>query len=486
MPAKKSPPVKAKSKRAPIVNELQDISTTNPIPFEGGRGFSITAESDYLPFLSTDDNYAQLLLETRLLSTTHNACVITKKDYCAGNGFQTIDELDITNKEFKDWIKNINVKSEDSVEINKQIFEYFFTFGNVPIEVVRLTIGGKRRLYVYVHNFLEWRLGKEDPDTGLSTYAVQSKLFLRNDNLNYLDAEAYKKAKKLPLFNPRNIDRATNEPREGYNWVKDGNGVERTLIWYKNSTAGFPNYGLPTAIASLIFQKLEYKGGRFNLDNLDNNLVVSAILSLKGSLSEPELNRIGRKIVKGHTGDGKRGRVIVVGSEEGIDGSEIHNLETQKDGSYEKSDEKWMQKIILANQWDAILAGIITASTMGKGVGFLTKIIEVKKNTVIVPAQNDLMRKVWTPIFGIANKWLGLGIDEEGVQIKNSIDISGLTDVDITPVVTVDEVRQGKGLPKAKKNGDKMLGELGADQKKGVYVQQKGGKQKPEDNVQEE
>jgi len=106
-----------------------------------------------------------------------------------------------------------------------------------------------------------------------------------------------------------------------------------------------------------------------------------------------------------------------------------------------------MQKIILANEWDAVLAGLVNASTLGKGSGFVTKIIELKLNTVIRPAQEDVMQNVWNDIFYECQKWTGLGFDKYEIGIKNSIDISGLTDVDITPAVQVNEVREAKGLP---------------------------------------
>jgi hypothetical protein len=468
MPARK--PVKNKP---PIVAKLEEISAVEPLPFEGGKGFSYVAEAAYLPFLAPDDSYARLLLQSRLLSNTHNACINTKKDYCAGNGFQTKEEEDITDKKFQEWIKSMNLKDESATEINRQIFESFFTFGNVPIELVRFTVGNKKYFFIYIHNLLEWRLGKPNDD-GISTYAIQSKLFLRDGFV--LEASDYENSRKLPLYSPRKGNKVGSDPIKNprINWVRDSNGTERTMIWYRNSICGFPNYGLPTAVASLIYQKSEYGGARFNLDNLENGMALSAILAIKGNLGEKELDRIGKRILKQHAAPGKRGRVMVIGSEEGVDGSDFHPIDTHKDGSYSQIDDIWTQKIILANQWDAVLAGIISSKTLGKGMGYLTKIIESKKNTVMIPAQTQLVDKFWRTTITLAKEWLGMSINPDDVQIRNTIDISGLTDVDITPAVTVDEVRQAKGLPEAKDKtkGKQFLGEVGADQKKGVYVKE--------------
>lgn len=459
MAARSTTKKKTEAKKPSRVSNEVRLDAKNPIPFDGGQAFSFINHTEYLPFLTKADDFGQQLLECRLLSVTHNRCVVTKSNYCAGDGFQDVNGNDLQ-QEIKDWLKSMNMKNEPATELTKRTFEDFFTWGNVPIELVRFKSAGKRYFYVYVHNFLEWRLGKPDEDD-IVTYAIQSKLFLRRKG--FLSAEEIKKAKILPIYNPRR--------KEKDNWSRDEKGVERTLIWYKNSVSGFPYYGLPSAIASMIYQLLEYKGARYNLDNFDNNMVVSALLALKGNLSQAEANRIGKEAIKTHTGDGKRGRVMVVASEEGIDGSDLHTFDTQKEGSFSEADDKWMQKILLANEWDSVLAGIVSTSTMGKGSGFLTKIVEHINKTVILPAQQKIMDGVWDHIYSLASIWMGWDISKYNFAIKSNIDISGLTDVDITPVVTVDEVREAKGLPlDGTERGKKYLGELKAKQQ-----QNKGG-----------
>lgn len=474
----KKKPIKQilKTKNAPITDKVE-LSPSTPIPFEGGAGFSYIQNFKYLPFLNPDNSYAQTLLEARLLSATHNACITTKKDYCAGSGFQQKDGEPLSAK-MTAWLKSLNLDDESVITVNQKAFESKFTYGNTPIEIVRYTVGNKKHLTVYVHNFLEWRLGEPDDDDRVHE-AVRSKIFLKTQTI--FQEKDYNMAKKLPLYNTRNKDTAKSVPTPGYNWVKDKYGSERTMIWYKHDTAGFPHYGLPSAVSALIYEVLEYKGARFNLDNFDNNMVVSAILTLKGAITQTEANRVAKQTIKTHTGDGKRGRVMVVASEQGIEGSDLHNMDTHKDGSFKDSDILWSEKIVLANQWDAILAGIVSPSSLGKGSAYLTKLLEMKKNTVIKPAQDDLMEKVWSKVFKIAQKWMGFTDDIADIEIASRMDISALTDVDITPTVTVDEVRESRGMTKLKdkKKGAMLLGELGNEQKKGVYV--KEGKSKTEE-----
>lgn len=447
-----------KKPKVRVSNQVQ-IDPRNPIPIGNDLVFSFANQTAYLPLLPPKDRFAADLLEARLLSVTNNACITTKRDYCQGAGFHDSGGTDL-DKNILEWFKSMNRNNEGLNKINRNIFEDFFTQGNVPIELVRYTVAGKKYLNIYVHNLMEWRLARPNEDDICDT-AIQSKLFLRKGYV--LDRDTVKKSKKLPIYNPMRSERK--------NWFRDEKGAERTLIWYKNRVTGFPYYGLPSNVASMISQILEYKGGRFNLDMFENNMVAAAIIALKGSLSQDEATRIGKDLINTYTGDGKRGRTFVVASEEGIEGSDYHKMETESDGSYLKADDNWTQKIILANQWDAVLAGIISPSTLGKGAGFITKIYEIKLNSVIKPAQRDLMDDVWTHIFKIAENWLGLPFSKYEMEFKNNIDISGLTDVDITPAVQINEVRKAKGLAEdPKRNGVYMKAaapEPGKNPKKG-------------------
>lgn len=427
---------KVVSRKPPRVSNVT-LDAKHPIPLESGKAFLFVNNVSYLPFFSPKDRFAKDLLEARLLSTTHNACIVTKKDYCAGQGFRDNDGKEFT-PEIIAWFNSMNLKNQSVIKVNRKLFEDYFTLGNVPLEIHRFTSGGVRKLFIYPQNMLEWRLAKPDPDDDIVKQAIQSKLFLRERN-NFITAEELNKsARILPLYNPL----ANDED----NWEVDSKGVERTLIWYKNEVSGIPYYGMPGAIASIIYQILEYKGARYNLDLFDNEMIAASVLAIKGSLSQSEADRIAKKIINTYTGDGRRGRTIVVASEEGIEGSDLHKMDTEKEGSFNDADDKWTQKIILANQWDAILAGIVSPSTFGKGAGFITKIAEEKLNKVIRPAQDDLMDEVWISIFKIAEEWLKLPFSNYDIKFKNIIDISGLTDVDITAAVQVNEVRKAKGL----------------------------------------
>jgi hypothetical protein len=156
-------PTAKKKSRPPVSNQVK-LDPNNPIPFEyGGQTFSFINRARYIPFLPPEDNFAEKFLEARLNSITNDRCVCRKRDYCVGQGFRYNDDQDLP-KEFIQWCKSVNRKNQSVTKANRAAFESHFTFGNTPIELVRYTVAGKRYFHVYVHNFMEWRLGKADED----------------------------------------------------------------------------------------------------------------------------------------------------------------------------------------------------------------------------------------------------------------------------------------------------------------------------------
>ena len=459
-PAKKT----ATRKKGVAVSNQAELDVNNPIPFEyGGQAFAYLSGQRYIPFLYPHDDFFKTLLEAKTLSLTHNACIETKKQYCAGAGLCDKSGQDFS-KEVIAWLRRMNAKGESSDTLIKKAFGSFFTFGNAVIELVRFRVAGKAVLYVYVHNVREWRLAWPDKN-GVVTAAMHSKLFLRQ---GITTSEQLKESRTVPLYDFSN-------PNSKKNWFTDDKGAERTVIWLKNDFDGYDYYGMPSSVSSLIYQVLEYKGARYNLDNFENNLVTGGILALRGNMGDEEASKIGKQIVKNHTGDGKRGRVMVVASEEGIAGSDYHQFNTNGEGSFLKFDENLTQKIIFANEWDAILAGISHQRSLGKGNTFLRTVYQIKKTTVIDPAQQFLIENVWTIIQQIAASWHLPDFGNYELDIKDIDPISILADVDPTPAVQVNEVRAALGLPKdPSEKGKKYLGELKAAQQ-----QQGGGENVP-------
>lgn len=411
------------------------LDPKNPIPLElGNIPFYAINGAKYIPFLDRKDIFFNTLLEARLQSTAQNACIVTKTNYSVGDGVY-ISNLPANQKPDKYWeefFKYSNNKRQNFNRVYRLILENFLTFGNVPIEVVRGTVGNKKFLYVYIKNQLDCRLDWPD-DYGDVNNMIISRYFRKKGFLNLTEENCT----KLPLY------KAGPGSKKKY-WYQDPKrkNIERTAIWLKNDIAGYDNYGLPSYIAALIFELLEYGGARFNLDNLENNMVVGGALILAGNLSQDEANRLGTKIIDQHTGAGKVGRIAVFASEEGIENSKFESFDTHKDGSYILQDDKAIQKIMLANEWDATLAGLSHSNSLGKGNGYLNEVYQQKLKTVIKPLQRTILDGFISPLCEIADEWFGTSwskyeIDVQPIKIVNDTTEANTTVEGITAFMDV-------------------------------------------------
>ena len=406
----------AKIAKSRVTNKVT-LDPRNPIPLElGNIPLSSVDGRRYIPFLSPKDNFFNTLLEARLQSTTQNACVVTKTNYTVGDGvvIRNLKDKQVADPQWLEFFKYSNNKRQGFNRVYRTIVETFLTFGNVPIEIVVGSAGKKKFLNIYVKNQLDCRL--EWPDKNFEVNNLIVSRFFRKQGSVTLTEE---NCTAIPLYKagPGTKDKMWLEGKDA-----DGKptGVKRTAIWLKNDVAGYDYYGLPSYVSALINELQEYQGGRYNLDNLENNMTIGGMLILTGNLSEDEASKVSDTIINQHSGEGKRGRVAVVASEEGIDNSKYISYDTHKDGSFIELDDKAMQKIIFANEWDSVLAGLPSGGGLGKGNGYLNEVYQQKLKTVIRPLHRLIHDSVIVPLCEIADAELGTKWSEYEIDVQTS------------------------------------------------------------------
>lgn len=396
-PVKKTPETNAAAhKKGSRVRNEVNLDPVKPIPIEfAGLSYVAINGSGYIPFLYPKDNFFATLLEARLLSVTQNACISTITNYAVGEGvyIKNLTKEQKVDPNFTNLMKYANAKRQNMNSILRQVFDSYKTFGNVPIEIVRGMAGGKKFLYVYPKNLLDCRLAFPDKDDEVKAM-IYSKYFRRSGWTYDRD-----KVKEIPLYKCGPGNKASY-------WLEDGR-VQRTALWLSNEVAGYDYYGMPSSVSSISHQKLEYDTVRFNLDNIENNMVMGGAIFLTGNMSEDEANKITNQIIKRHTGAGKRGRIGVYSSEQDITDAKFVQFDTHKDGSYVELDDKVQSKIIFSNEWDSVLAGLAHTGSLGKGAGYMEQIYSQKLQTVIRPLQNKIVDGFLDPLMEICDEWFG-------------------------------------------------------------------------------
>lgn len=405
------------------------IDPHEPIPLELENIFGFSAGGDkYIPFFNGNNkfygfnNFFINILNWRKESTTQNACIISKANFSVGDGIYVdgVEDAQIDPK-FKDFLKRCNPKPQGLNRVLKQIIDNFYTFGNVPIEIVKGTIAGKKFLYVYAKNPLDCR--KAWPNSFNESEAMIVSRWFRKKGV-------YNLTEKFNIRIPFYIMGAGDKRKY---WIEDkkdndgrtvSTGVFRTALWLKNDYAGYDHYGLPSWLPSMRSAMLEANAAQFNLDNIENNMVVGGVLVLAGSVTEKEAGRIANTITKKYTGKGKTGRTIVISSEDGITDSKYTPQSTYKEGSFKEMSEQSKQMIILANEWDESFLGGHDGASKAKSGAFLSELYQQKVKTVIKPLHRIIKDEFFAPLCEIADEWLGTkwGDYDLDIQISNLFD----------------------------------------------------------------
>jgi hypothetical protein len=428
------------------VNNSIKLDATAPVPFKYGSGSSVFSYSTqgkrYIPFLGPSDNLPTQLMEARLTSTTQNACINSIVESILGKGL-FIKDNENPEKELLTWFKSMNNSGDSIDEIARECSDGYFTQGNHFIEIVRGTFAGKKFIKVYTHPILFCRVGQVDAETGIAKTIIISKSFTRNGYIPKSKGE-----KEIPLYN-------CNELNEEKNW-KTEDGLQRTMIHFKNEINGLDYYGLPPSVAGLRYQVLEGKSAQFNIDNFENNMVLGGMLIFKGAMSQEEAEKNAKEILISHVGEGKTGRIAVISSEQGLDSVEWKPYETQKEGSFIELDKRIEEKIVAANGWDKRLAGLDRDGGLSNNNTNLSHIYDIKELTLLKPYRKKLIEKVIKPIVEIWSEWTGKKVDYD-YDFKLEIPLSFYGTISPETFVQVNEAREMAKLPEDENSKGKYL-----------------------------
>ena len=276
-----------------VASNVATLDIKNPIPYEptgSSKSFLLTSKKKgYLPFLDPKDTFFQLLLEAKMLSPTNDSCVNSKTHFCIGDGIYNRDATK-DDSEFKRWAKRLNPKNHSLDKIVKSIFNNHFTVGNNFVEIIRGEVGKKKFVRVVNRPFLDCRLSTPNEDDVCEEVYI-SKRFRKTSAWSYKEEDSL----ALPIY--------YGDP--DMKWYRAPGGTEHCIIHIKNDFPGYDYYGMPDNVSSLPWQLLEYKMARYNLDILENNLVVGGLIFLEGNVSSEEGRKVGQDVIYSHTGDGR-------------------------------------------------------------------------------------------------------------------------------------------------------------------------------------
>lgn len=424
------------------------LDTRELITGNGSDNYIVSGKK-YIPFIGRHDNLPFLLLQARLNSTTHNACITSIAQCAIGKGLIVL-EVQEPNADFKGWTENVNNVEKTLNEVLKKVADGERGFGNQFIELRKGELLGKQFLKIKLHNIQYCRLG-EPNDDDVPEFVYVTKLFAKK---GITQRDALRKARQIPIWSDNLLD-------QNKAWVINEDGTYSTMLHFKNDYSGIDYYGLPQSYGCFQDQLNEHSYSAFDGDNLQNNMIVGGILAFKSAMTKEEAQAQAQEILLTHTGEGKTGRIAVISSENGIDDFEFTPYNTTKEGSFLEADKKAVAKIIEAHGWDSLLAGIDAEGALGKGSGYVRAIWDVKEALVLNPLRDRIIENVVIPIVKIWSNLFGKkDVLKYKFGFKSSMPFSFMGDIKPENFMKVKEARAMAGLDPDDKVGDKYLSEM--------------------------
>jgi hypothetical protein len=421
--------VNSKATKSAAIQNAAKLDATTAISLEtNGVGYITQKGLRYVPFLDSKDNFFQILVEAGLLSPTNKACINSKTKFSIGKGWMLMDgKID---DKLNEWTKSVNKKGDSLNDILRKIFNNYFVCGNSFIELVRCKIGSSIYIKVYVRNVVDCRVEMPDDEDDIPKKVFVSKEFRKKGVWSMKKDSAI----EIPIYNGD----------KNQKWYKDGKGNEHIIFHLKNEETGYDYYGMPTNVACLPQQILEYKMARHNLDEFDNNLVIGGVIVLEGNLTQDEANKLGKNIISTHSGDGKRGRYVILSSQNGITNTKILPFDKGQEYDYVEGSKRMEEQIFLTNEWSKALIDPQSSGMSNSGKQ-IKEIYETKMNTVIGPVQQFVIEKFLQPLMNICDASLNTKWSAYQFGINNIPALGISSDIDVNGVLTIDEGREALG-----------------------------------------
>ena len=381
-----------------------------------------------------DDHYGEYLRDLFLTSSTHNAIVNGVADMIHGEGLDASDRDENDGKR-EAWLRyNELMDACDSDLLRKMALDiklYGMTYVNT------IWNRGRTRIKMMKH---------------LPVHQMRSGL---------VDSEG-----RVPLFYHKTDWSKRNQPMTA---IKAFDLEDRTeasqVLLIKRYTPAYHYYALPDYVGSTNYIELDREIGQFHVNNIQNGLFPSMLLSFKNGVpTDEERRQIERKVLDKFSGADNAGRILITfndGDETAPDFTTINSNDA--DGMFQYLSGEVAVKILTGHRVTSpLLFGI-----RGDGSGFGNNADELRDsyslfhNTVVEPFQSILIDGL-QPVFDTNEidldfsfiplkpaDFLGISIDSEvdtgeversytGIQISSALEI--------VAKVTTKELSQEQGI----------------------------------------
>lgn len=403
-------------------------ATVGKAPNEADRPDQINTDW-VLYYPETKNTFPNDVAKKTLKSGTNSGIINSKKTLTVGNGLKYLldgEEYEPEEKELE-YIDELNADGVSLEELYEKCALDWIMLGATYVEGVRM----KGQVFYFHHDITTIRLGKKT-EKGQKVYISPDWEDIGVSRV--LDAYQKPRMKVLDMYN----------------------GKETQKNFIIKITRTFPSlsyYGTPDYIASIIsgWVDINYRIGKFNIDDLDNGLMPSALIQMFGEPPEGKTPKeYMEEFVGNFTGESKNGKVVAQLLDSPEQAAVIQILDKVQQGHFEVLDKMADQQLITAHGWYRSLTGLAESGSLGNNQQIRNE-FDLAMNMKVIP---DYRR----PLNRFFNKLLKIAGFNFQVGVINLAPLSLSNDLELNKCLTINEGREVLGYsPLEDKRGEELI-----------------------------
>lgn len=406
-------------KKFKILASAHTAEITGKPPKEVDRKDRIRTK--WVEFYKKSENvFPNDLADKILKSGTNSGIINSKKTLTVGDGLKFMrdgEDVDLS-KDEKKYVDEINNRGWSLEEAYDNTAYSWIAFGAAHIRGVRFEGG----INYFPEDPTQIRVSPFNEKNFIET-AFISPDWQKIRSSTSPDSEQKKRMRVLPMF-----DGTDKQPE--------------FIIRITRDFPGLDYYGLPDYIAAVIsgWVDINYRIGKFNIDDLDNGLMPAALVQLIG---DPPEGRKPKEYVESirnnFMGEGKNGKTLFELLDSPEQAAIVTLFETVKEGHFQGLDKMADQALVTAHGWYRSLTGLAEPGALGNNQQLKNE-FDYAMNMKVIPDYRRPLNRFW-------NKLLKMAGQDFQVGVVNLQPLSLASDIEVNKCLTVKEGREILGFP---------------------------------------
>jgi len=407
---------------------LASAATVGKAPNETDRPDQINTDW-VLYYPESKNTFPNDVAKKTLKSGTNSGIINSKKTLTVGNGLKYLvdgEDYEPNEKELE-YIDELNADGLSLEELYDKCALDWIMLAATYVEGVRKD----NQVFYFHHDITTIRLGKKT-DSGQKVYISPDWEDIGVSRV--LDGYQKPRMKVLDMY--------------------DGTDKQKNFIIKITKT--FPSlsyYGTPDYIASIIsgWVDINYRIGKFNIDDLDNGLMPSALIQMFG---EPPEGMTPKEYIESirdnFTGESKNGKIIAQLLDSPEQAANIQILDQVQQGHFEVLDKMADQQLITAHGWYRSLTGLAESGSLGNNQQIRNE-FDLAMNMKVIPDYRRPLNRFFNKLLKIA------GFDFQ-VGVINLAPLSLANDLELNKCLTINEGREVLGYkPLEDERGEELI-----------------------------